>query len=65
MLLLINAPPLLKPVPLRVNGLVLAIVWPLRSSTAPLVTLTAPAALPSAEGSANCNVPARIVVPPL
>jgi hypothetical protein len=62
-LLLIKAPPLLMPVPLSVKALVFATVWPLRSSTAPLLTPTAPLPLPNAVALAILNVPAEIVVP--
>ena len=44
-----------------VNRLVLVTVWPLRSNTAPLVTMTAFVAAPKAEALPNCTVPKLIV----
>ena len=63
MLELVNAPPLLMPVLLRVNTPVLVMVWPFRSSAARAVTDTAP--LPSAVALPVFKVPAEIVVPPV
>ena len=59
-LLLINAPALLMPVPLKLRLLVM--LWPLRSSTAPLLTDAAP--VPSAVLLPACSVPALTMLPP-
>ena len=45
------------PEPLSVNRLVLATVWPLRSRTLPLVTLTFSVAAPRAVAEPNRSVP--------
>ena len=56
-----NAPPLLTPVPLIVNGLGLRTVWLFRFSIAPLVTTMLLAALPNPMELPSCTVPAAIV----
>ena len=62
---LVSAPPLEMPVPFKVKALVLVIVVPFKSNTAPLVTETAPVEAPSAAVLSIFTVPAAIVVPPL
>ena len=64
-LLLVSAPPLEMPVPLSVRALVLVIVVPFKSNTAPLVTLTAPLLPPSAVALATLSVPTLTIVPPV
>ena len=64
LLLLIIAPPLLIPVPFTVRTLVLVIVIPLRSKTAPEVIDAAPLLAPRAVALLTFKVPAEIVVPP-
>ena len=61
--LLVKAPALLIPVPLRVKAFVPDTVVPFRSSTAPEATVTEPA--PSAVPFATFKVPAVTVVPPV
>ena len=60
-LLLVSAPVLPMPVPEMVSALLM--LWPYRSSAAPLVTLAA--AVPSAAALPRRIVPALTVVPPL
>jgi len=62
-LLLRKAPVLLMPVPRKVNAPVLVMVWPLRSSAAPLLTLMAP--VPAPVAAPICKVPALMLVPPV
>ena len=63
---LINAPPLLIPVPLSVMVLVLARPKPFRSNAAKLATdIAPPAELPSAEPLPTFKVPAEMVVVPV
>ena len=64
-LLLIKAPQLEMPVPFSVKALVLVMVMPLRSSTAPLVTEVDPEEAPKAVALPTLRVPALIVVPPV
>ena len=64
LLLLIIAPLVLIPVPFTVRALVLVIVIPLRSKTAPEVIDAAPLLAPSAAALLIFKVPAEIVVPP-
>ena len=66
MLEFVNAPPLAIPVPFKVKGFVIAVAvpYPLRSSAAALMTVTAPLEAPKAAAFATFNVPALIVVPP-
>ena len=52
------------PVPFTVSGLVLVIVIPLRSKTAPEVIDAAPLLAPSAAALLIFKVPVEIVVPP-
>ena len=63
--LLINAPPVLIPVPFKVSVFVLAIAVPFRSNTAPLVTETVAAEAPKADVLPTFSVPLLIVVPPV
>ena len=62
---MVKAPPKLTPVPLRVRALVLVIVVPPKSRTAPLVILTALVFPPNAVALPIFRVPAEIVVPPV
>ena len=62
---LVSAPPLEMPVPFKVKALVLVIVVPFKSNTAPLVTETAPDEAPNAATLPIFKVPAEIMVPPL
>ena len=62
--LLVNAPPLEIPVPFSVKALVLVMVVPLRSSTAPLVTEVDPEEAPKAVALPTLSVPELTVVPP-
>ena len=59
-----RAPLLAIPVPFKVKALVLVMVMPLRSSTAPLVSETTPEDAPRAVALPTLRVPAEIVVPP-
>jgi hypothetical protein len=61
---LIKAPAPEIPVPLKDRVLVFVTVVPFRSKAAPLLTVTAPLASPSALVLPSCNVPALTVVPP-
>ena len=63
---LVNAPPLLMPVPLRVMVLVLARPKPFRSNAAKLATdIAPPLELPSALALPTFKVPAEMVVVPV
>ena len=61
---LIKAPAPAIPVPLKARVLAFATVVPFRSKAAPLLTVTAPLASPSALALPSCSVPALTVVPP-
>ena len=61
---LIKAPAPAIPVPLKDRVLVFVTVVPLRSNTAPLLTVTAPLASPSALALPSFKIPALTVVPP-
>ena len=61
--LFVNAPPLLMPVPLRIR--LFAMALPFKSSTAPLLTVTALPEAPNAVVLPTCNVPLLTVVPPV
>ena len=61
----VSAPPLEIPVPFKVKALVLVIVMPFKSNTAPLVMETAPVEAPRAAALPIFKVPAEIMVPPL
>ena len=63
--LLMSDPPELIPVPDNERALVFVIVLPFRSSTAPLLKVTAPVEAPKAVALPILTVPAVIVVPPL
>ena len=60
-LLLVSAPALPMPVPEMVSALLM--LWPLRSSAAPLATV--PALVPSAVALPSSTLPAFTVVAPL
>ena len=60
---MVNSPPLLIPEPFKVSTPVLVMVWPLRSSAAPLATEMAP--VPNAVALPALSVPPEMVVPPL
>ena len=62
LLALISAPTPLGPVPLRLRGLALVTVLPLRSMAEPVLTTTGP--VPNPDEFPNISVPCRTVMPP-
>ena len=62
--LFINAPLEEIPEPLMVSVPILLTVLPLKSSAAPVATVTAPEPVPNAEELPRITLPALIVVPP-